>query len=382
MKIAVNARILTANLSSGHGNFAHEILRRLTVNHPEHEFYFLCDSHFDQRFIYENNVKPVVLHPSFRHPLFSFWWYQVSLAKALKKINPDVFLAIDGLTTFRTAVPQVIVMRDIAGSSYSQDLNFLSRKYYNYYLPKVARIASEIITFSRFAQQEISHWYGIENSRISVVYQVPNPTFKPINFEQQVLVREQYTQGEAYFFCVSASQPNNNPENLYRAFDKFKVKTGSEVKLVVTNRAPGKPANKNKAYQQMQFKQDVIFTGRLPETEISRLYGAAVGIINILTDLVGLTVLEAQQCGCPVIAANTGALPEIAGNGAQFVNPLDTNNICDALINIYHYLEVRAALVKLGFENTQRFSWNQSTRAIMATLEEVVQAKQGKHARV
>ena len=107
------------------------------------------------------------------------------------------------------------------------------------------------------------------------------------------------------------------------------------------------------------------------------MYGAAVGTLFISTfEGFGLPIVEAQNCGCPVITANTSSMPEVAGDGAVLVPPFDVAEIAGAMIQVYLDLNLRAKLMQKGFENTKRFSWEDNAAKVMQTLEEVVHPKQ------
>lgn len=373
MKIAVNTRFLLRKRLGSTGNFTHEILRRLTVRYPEHAFLFFFDRAYEQQYIYAANVTPVVVSPAVRHPVLLFWWYQVSLPRALKEWQPDVFLSFDGLVPLAVAVPGVTIMPDI----FSNETNYLSRKYYQHYRPQSARAAAKIIAVSVSARQNLikqCHLVHLVPEKIVVVPPAAGEEFSPINFEKQVMVRSKYTQGEAYFLGVGLRKGSQELVNLFRAFDKFKLKTGSEVKLLIVGRQTWLTGYSSKAYKQMQFKADVIFTGLVEDTERAGLYGAAVATVYLPAESeFSLPVLEAQRCGCPVIAACTGAMPEVAG--VMPVDPVAEKEITQALIDVYHELAVRARLVQEGLGNANRFSWEGSSEKIMRALEEVIQNK-------
>ncbi|WP_170252534.1 glycosyltransferase family 4 protein [Adhaeribacter aerolatus] len=376
MKIAVNTRFLIPDRLTDVGKFTHEVLRRLAVKYPEHEFYFLFDRAFDPQYIYSVNVKPVVVYPSVRHPVLYYWWYQVSLARALQKIKPDVFLSTDGMTTLNARVPRVTVMSDLVVEHFPQEVDYLSRKYLKNYNPRFAQISAKIITFSAFTRQEISRLYKINSGKIEVVAPAAGEEFRKIDFGRQVAVRQKYTNGEAYFISVGALQPRQNIANLFRAFDLFKEKTGSEVKLLIAGNNKLKSRGIKQVYKQMRFKSEVVFTDRVKDAELIELYGAAVAAVYVpLRADAGISVIEAQKCGCPVVAAATGALPEVAGAGALLVNPVAIEEISEALIQVYHDLEVRSRLVQAGFRNTEKFSWDKSAEKVMRLLEETVKTQ-------
>jgi hypothetical protein len=91
LKIAVNTRLLLKDKLEGIGWVAYETLRRIVLAHPETEFYFLFDREPDPKFVFADNVKPVVLFPQARHPFLYILYFEISVTKVLKKIKPDLF---------------------------------------------------------------------------------------------------------------------------------------------------------------------------------------------------------------------------------------------------------------------------------------------------
>ena len=85
MKIAINTRLLLKDKLEGIGWYTYEIVKRMTNQHPEHDFYFLFDRPFSSDFVFAKNVKPIVLAPQARHPLLWYFWFEFSVSKFLRK---------------------------------------------------------------------------------------------------------------------------------------------------------------------------------------------------------------------------------------------------------------------------------------------------------
>ena len=114
MTIAVNTRFLLADYLEGYGYFIHECFKHITNNHPEHRFVFIFDRPFDERFIYSDNIIPVVIGPPARHPILWKWWYDVRVPGILKKYQADIFVSPDGHCSLNTKVPQCLLIHDLA----------------------------------------------------------------------------------------------------------------------------------------------------------------------------------------------------------------------------------------------------------------------------
>ena len=152
MKIAVNTRFLIKNKLEGIGWFTYESLKRITRQHPEHEFVFLFDRPYAEEFIFSDNVTGRVLFPPARHPLLWYWWFEYSVTAALKQIKPDIFLSTDGYLSLACQVPQVIVMHDLAFEHFPDHVNALTARYYRHFTPKFAKKANRIATVSEYSK--------------------------------------------------------------------------------------------------------------------------------------------------------------------------------------------------------------------------------------
>ena len=130
MRIAVNTRLLIKNRLDGMGWYKYHTLKRMTVAHPEHEFYFIFDRPFDAEFIFSDNITPLITSPPARHPVLWYFWFEVSIPRLFSKIKPDLFLSPDGYLSLSTKVPSVPVIHDINFHHRPFDLPLSSRIFY------------------------------------------------------------------------------------------------------------------------------------------------------------------------------------------------------------------------------------------------------------
>jgi glycosyltransferase involved in cell wall biosynthesis len=136
MRIAINTRFLLTGKLEGIGWFTYEICKRLVQQHPEHEFVFFFDRPFDPEFIFGKNVTPVVLFPPARHPFLFFAWFEVAVTRALNRHKIDVFFSPDGFMSLTTKVPTLLTIHDLAYAHFPEQIRFMDRKYYQYFMPQ------------------------------------------------------------------------------------------------------------------------------------------------------------------------------------------------------------------------------------------------------
>lgn len=375
MNIAVNTRFLIENKLEGIGWFTFETLRRIVRQHPNHHFYFFFDRPYSEEFVFADNVTPMVLFPPARHPFLWYWWFEVAIPRALKKVNAGLFLSTDGYLSLNTQVKTALVIHDIAFEHFPEHVPFLVRKYYKHFAPKYAQKASRIATVSAFSKQDIVTQYGTPASKIDVVYNGCSAYYKPLSHDEQENVKEAYTEGKDYFIYAGSVQPRKNIANLFRAFDRFKKKTSSDVKLVIVGAKGWSYGEIFDTYNKMQHKADVIFTGHLSPDDLARLMASALALTYVsIFEGFGIPILEAMHAGTPVITSNVSSMPEVAGDAGMLIDPNSVADIAEAMEELYGDSTLREELVKRGNIQRQKFSWDQTADKLWHTVEQVMYA--------
>jgi glycosyltransferase involved in cell wall biosynthesis len=360
LKIAVNTRLLLKDKLEGIGWVAYETLSRIVKAHPDDEFYFLFDRKPDPKFIFAENVKPVVLFPQARHPFLYIIYFEISVCRALRNIKPDVYLSTDAYLSLRSKTPQIAVFHDINFEHFPQDFPKLALWHYKKFFQKFARKAKKIITVSEFSKQDIIDNYKVEPDKIEVVYNGANEGFKPLSEKEKNNIRNQYTAGYQYFMFVGSLHPRKNLARLFPAYDLFKERTGSDVKLLIVGEKRWWTEPIQKAYEAMKHKDDVVFVGHLQMVELHRVTAAALASVYVsYFEGFGIPIVEAYKCDVPVITSNVTSMPEVAGDAALLVDPFDIESIAGALELVMDD-NVRNSLIEKGRIRRNDFSWDKA----------------------
>jgi glycosyltransferase involved in cell wall biosynthesis len=373
LKIAINTRLLIKGKLEGIGWFTFENLKRITISHPEHQFYFFFDRPYNKDFIFAENIIPVVLHPQARHPFLYYIWFQYSLKNALKKINPDVFISTDGYLPLNTSFKTLNVFHDLNFEHYPSDLPILERWYYRHFFPKFAHEATRIATVSEYSKKDIAQLYEIDTNNIDVVYNGANEIYAPVSEEIKTKTLQKLTGGLPYFFFIGSLHPRKNLVNLFKAYDLFRKTDKNNVKLVITGARKWWTKDIELVFNGMSFKNDVIFTGRLDIEEIKKILGSAEALTYVsYFEGFGIPIVEAFRCGTPVITSNRTSMPEVAGNAAIIVDPFNSNEIADAMHLIMEDKTLRDNLITKGYERAQEFTWDKAAKRLWQSIEKTI----------
>lgn len=361
MKIAVNTRLLLKGKIEGIGWFTLEHFSRMAVNHPEHEFHFLFDRPFSPEFVFAKNVFPHVIGPPARHPILFRIWYDYSVPRILKKIGANIFISPDMMCSLRTAIPQIVVLHDLNFEHHPKDLPGHISRYLRKYSPRFAAKAKAIITVSDFSKMDIVKSYGIDPAKLEVIHNGVGNWFHPVSEDEKTETKKKLTGGCPYFVFVSSLHPRKNLHRLLPAFDLFKVNSRSDMKLVVVGEKFWNYKELDDVYRAMQFRDDVIFVGRLEPQELNDTIGAAWASVYIsYYEGFGLPVLESFQCGVPVITSSKTSLPEVAGDAALLVDPFSITDISSALYKIWNDPMLKSDLIAKGHARVKDFSWDKA----------------------
>ncbi len=131
--------------------------------------------------------------------------------------------------------------------------------------------------------------------------------------------------------------------------------------------------------KKLGIEKKVKFLGYVPEKDLPTLYSGAIALtFPSLFEGFGLPILEAQASGCPVLTSNISSMPEVAGLGAISVNPYSVDDIVEGMERLQatgykqslRPNDLRQQLVKRGFENIKRFSWEKCAKETLGVLEE------------
>lgn len=370
MRIAVNTRLLLKNHLEGIGWFTYESLKRIVTNHPEHEFFFLFDRKYDPQFIFGKNVTPIVVGPPARHPFLFIWWFELSIPRILKKIKADAFISPDAYGSLSTNVPTLLVIHDLNFEHYPQYIPPLARWHYRYFTPRFARKASRIATVSMFSKSDIAAQYGINPDKIDVAYNGANQSFAPISQKLKTETKNEYTQGDDYFVFIGALNPRKNLSNLFKAFDVFRKNNPSvQTRLVVVGEKMYWSDDIKKSYLNMEFKSQVIFTGRLNMDKLVNVIGAAKALVFVsVFEGFGIPIVEAFYAEVPVITSTTTCMPEIAGEAALFADPFDIHQIAQAMEKITFDVELASKLIECGRKRRELFTWENTADQLWASF--------------
>ena len=225
--------------------------------------------------------------------------------------------------------------------------------------------AARYVAISECTKRDLMELCHVPEEKIDVIPCAASPNMKRVTDEQRLAaVRMKYNLPENYVLFVGNFNPRKNLERLLLAFDRFKAESGLPHELVIAGEH-GWKFNQNSALAGIRYKDAVRFIGYAEEADMPSIYTmAALFVFPSLYEGFGIPIIEAQQCGAPVLAGNNSAMPEVGGAGAEYVDVYDIEAISCIMQNIIKSFNFRNKLIENGYKNASRFSWEASAKKL------------------
>lgn len=380
MRVAVDYRILSdplALLGRGIGRFTQQQLREVLRGDGENEYLIMCPSGSDR-----SGILPEVLAapnlealevdvPGFLHPPAGAAAGEPTRALEgwIRRNRIDVFHLTCPFALDQTDFPDfdacamVATVYDLIPYIFA-DLYLVAPDLREAYMRAKGAVlqSARILAISRTTANDVAMRWGYPHERLDVTPPFAADWFRPLPAE----VRENRLQAlrariglpGRFALTVSAPHPAKNLLRLLEAYSVLPQALRSALPLVVCcHLEPEQVQTVRDACERWQLENDVLLTGYVSDKELVALYNAAELLLHPSRyEGFGLPVLEAMQCGTPVVAGHRSSLPEVAGIAAVLVDADDVDAIAHAVVDVAGNPHRREAMRRAGLERARTFS--------------------------
>jgi len=365
MRLALNFLTIDPDRSlSGIGNYCVKLLDNMLALTVEHglDIQFQpyvqqgADRHFDDR------LKPLLtIVPRVTSRLQRVLFEQTRFARLLRAQKTDLLLNPAFTGPLHGARRNATVVHDLYFRTVPELLDPWQRRYLRLMVPLNCRLSARIFTDSRNGALDLARYYPSLKKRVAAVPLAGRFDTAPANH-----VRPDRLPRKPYVLTVANLTGNKNIGAAISAVSKLRV-AGNDIEFVHVGsdaqRLLERAVVSHNAGSWLTHLQDVD-----DETLIATYQNAECVAIPSIYEGFGLPLLEAQQLGVPVVAANTSCLPEVGGDGALYADPLNHDELAAQLDRLLKSPDLRTDLVDRGRRNASSYSWRRTALETMQHL--------------
>ena len=281
---------------------------------------------------------------------------QTLLRRAVRSARVDLLHNLFTTAPVSAGTPQVTTIHDVIYKRLPETHRGLLARGLGLLVPLAARCSDRVIAISEATKRDLVEALGVPPAKIDVVYEGPGIPEQSHPAEASEVRESVGLRDEPLVLTFSAKRPHKNLERLIDAFARVRRAEGAVLLL------PGYPTPFEAALEERAASAGVAdrvrFTGWLDDRAVDGLYRtAACFVFPSLAEGFGLPVLEAMLRGTPVACSGVGPLPEVAGAGARYFDPLDTDAIAAAISELLAGGDEVARLVEEGRRRAATFTW-------------------------
>ena len=267
---------------------------------------------------------------------------------------------------FRGTWPRIITVHDLYLKLMPASYARRHQLTWNVLFPLSARAAHAIVVPSESTRQDLGRFHAAAFEKSIVVPEAPA-------FDLSSPLTAPPVTGR-YGLMVGNLSPNKNAAVVVEALARLE-ENGHRVPIVHIGRDEN--GLLDAAQKRVALKSPIVSMPGISDGALRSAYTNAAFFLNTsLHEGFCLPVVEAQSCGTPVIASNRSALPEVAGDGAILVDPLNAVDVAAAIELLWTDAAAAGRLRDLGYANVARFSWANAARQVLDTITRISRAEE------
>ena len=373
MRIAFDARKLH---DFGIGTYIRNVLRGLARLDQRTEYILLCRPEDAEvagelgpnfRAVPES-ARPYSIGEQFRIPL--------SLVRERAHLLHEPHYVLPPATRCRA----VVTIHDCIHLMFPQYLPGAMAYYYaRASMWSAVRKADHILTVSETSKRDILKFFDIPPEKVAVIYNAIDERFLSEPDEEQMdRIRQRYQLDHPFLLYVGNIKPHKNLGRLIEAFARARSRGLEDLRLVIVGDQISKYPPLRQAVHRHRLDKEVRFLGFQPYDTLSVFYRLSRAFVfPSLYEGFGLPPLEAMAAGTPVVTSNVSSLPEVVGDAAVLIDPMDAGAIADAMARVLGDAALRAELIRRGHERVTTFSWERSVARVREVYVDVIGAARG-----
>jgi glycosyltransferase involved in cell wall biosynthesis len=346
--------------------YTREIVRALVEQNRQHEILLLFRNPI-RLGTYRNvaGVQEVLLEGG-----SILYWDQIKVPRAVRKYGIDVLFNPKYSIPLRVNCKTAWVCHGMDWYAMPQASPFMDRMSHRFLVPRYASKADAIVSVSDITTEHLRKYLHVPPERIHTIYSGLSDAFRtPVPPEKLEEVRRRFSLPPRFLLYCGAVYPPKNFTRLIQAYAKVGPRQG--VPLVIVGGGNRYLSEHELDEPRRQNIADwVRWPGWIANEDLPAIYRQSEGLLlPSLYESVGMPIMEAMACGCPVLTSDRFGTKEIAGDAAVLVDPESVDAIAAGIDRLLNDRERRAAIVAAGLQRSGRFTWSRTASELLRVLE-------------
>ena len=297
----------------------------------------------------------------------------IDASRAAAANRPDVLFVPAHVIPLVHPAASVATIHDLGHLYFPDSYPASTLRYLDWATRHNIRSAAHLLADSEATKRDMVERMDVDPERVTVVYPGVSPVyFEPIQASARMQVRQKYRIDGPYLLYVGTLQPRKNVERLVEAYLIARREFHIEERLVLAGQLGWLPEGILGKLQ--SAGNQVTLAGYVPDEDLPALYAEATAVaLPSLYEGFGMPLAEAMAVGTTVIGSTAGSLPEVVGDAGLIVEPVDTQEIAEALAWACGHQRERAVLAARGRVRAAGFSWEASGARALEVLRRVGQ---------
>lgn len=296
----------------------------------------------------------------------------LAVPRAVTRAQVDLFHAPHYVVSPLVQRPYVVTIHDCIHLRFPEYLpNRMAPLYARVMMRQAARRAARVLTVSHASKQDILNYLHTPAEKVEVVANgLDEALASPPDADALARVADRYQLTTPFVLYAGNIKPHKNVDRLIEAYAVLRRRGMTTVDLVIIGDNLSKYPELRRLVQRFQLHPHVRFLGFVPAETLAALYRLArVFVFPSLYEGFGLPPLEAMAAGTPVVTSNVSSLPEVVGDAALLVDPMDAGAIAEAIARLVTDEALRADLSRKGQARVREFSWDLAARQVHGVYE-------------
>lgn len=365
MLIAIDAR----SSGTSTGRYVDKLIEYIAKIDPDYDFNIIT---YSDRIDFMKKIAPKYAVYETKVPLLGFK-EQTDLLREVKEVDADLvhFAMIQQPVMYHGKV--VTTMHDLTTTKpafrnpkTNVVLFYIKLVVYKWINKAGAKKSAIIITPTEYIKKEVMRFTKQPSNKFVVTYESADKIKEKADPYKKLVDKK-------FLMYIGRPWPHKNLNRLIDAFEILQIKY-PDLYLVLAG-------VKNDNYIDIENRvnsqgiKNIVFTDFVSEAQLRWLYeNCAAYVFPSLSEGFGLPGLEAMIHGAPVVSSNATCLPEVYGDAALYFDPKDIDDMADKIAKVLDDETFRADLIKRGYAQVEKYSWERMARQTLAVYEKALKS--------